>query len=94
MAGEVLHADSKPSESMVTSMAMFLGGATIGALAALLLAPHAGHESRGQLSEFGRRTGETMREWATAASDLFTTGTKLSEAAPEAAERMDAELKW
>jgi hypothetical protein len=35
-----------------------------------------------------------MREWATAASDLFTTGTKLSEAAPEAAERMDAELKW
>jgi hypothetical protein len=26
--------------------------------------------------------------------DLFTTGTKLSEAAPEAAERMDAELKW
>jgi hypothetical protein len=35
-----------------------------------------------------------MREWATGASDLFTTGTKLSEAAPQAAERMDAELKW
>jgi hypothetical protein len=65
MAGEVVHADSKPSESMGISMAMFLGGATIGALAALLLAPQVGRESRGQLSEFGRRTGETMREWAT-----------------------------
>ena len=84
MTGEVLNADSKPSESMVTSMAIFVGGAALGAIAALLLAPQAGRESRQQLSEYGRRTGETMREWATAATDLFATGENVNGTAQEA----------
>ena len=94
MTNEVLHADSKSPESMVTAMAIFLGGAALGALAAVLLAPQAGRQSRSQLSEYGRRTGQTMREWATAASDLFATGDTLREAALEAAGREDTELKW
>jgi gas vesicle protein len=94
MTGEMLNANSKPSDSMVTSMAIFIGGAVVGALATLLLAPQAGRQSRSQLSEYSRRTGETMREWATAASDLFATGDTLSEAVLEAAGREDIELKW
>ena len=50
----------------------------------MLLAPQAGRDSRKQLSECGRRTGETMRDWATAASDLFATREEVSEAALEA----------
>lgn len=71
MTSEVLNADSKVTGSMGPSLAIFLGGAAVGAIAALLLAPQAGRESRKQLSEYGRRTGETMSEWATAASGLF-----------------------
>jgi gas vesicle protein len=73
MSNEVLNTDSQQSASMGSSMAIFLGGATVGAIAALLLAPQAGQESRKQLSEYGRRTGETMSEWATAAYSLFAT---------------------
>jgi gas vesicle protein len=87
MTSDVLQADSKPTESMVPSMAIFLGGAAVGAIAALLLAPQAGRESRQQLSEYGRRTGETMREWATVASDLFATGEEVREATLEASRK-------
>ena len=96
MTSDVLHGDSKPTGSMVPSMAMFVGGAAVGAIAALLLAPQAGRESRQQLSEYGRRTEKTMRDWATAASDLFATGEKVSEAAPLEArgEKGDRALMW
>jgi hypothetical protein len=39
---------------------------------------------RKQFSEYGRRTAEMMWGWATAASDLFAAGEKVSEAALEA----------
>lgn len=83
MTSDVLQVESEPTESMIPYVAIFLGGAAVGAIAALLLAPQAGRESRKQLSEYGRRTGETMRDWATAASDLFGTGEKVSEPARE-----------
>lgn len=78
------NADSKRTESMVTYMAIFVGGAAVGAIAALLLAPQAGRESRKQLSEYGRRAGQTMSEWATAASGLFASRDNMKEAAQEA----------
>ena len=71
MTSDVLHADNQSTASMVPSLVIFLGGATVGAIAALLLAPQAGRESRELLGEYRRRTGETRREWATWASDLF-----------------------
>jgi hypothetical protein len=90
----VIQADSKPTASMVPSVAIFLGGAAAVAIAALLLAPQVGRDSPKQLSEYGRRTAEMMWGWATAASDLFAAGEKVSEAALEArgknAERTEA----
>lgn len=84
MTSDVLHADSKPTVSMVPSLAIFLSGAAVGAIAALLLAPQAGRESRKQLREYSRRSGETMWGWATAASDPFAIGEKVTEAALDA----------
>lgn len=84
MMSEILNTDSKPTESTVSSMAIFVGGAAVGAIAALLLAPQAGPEARKQLSEYGRRTGERMREWATPASDLFATAENENSTAEEA----------
>ena len=84
MTNDVVHSDSKPSKSMAPSMAIFVGGAAVGAIAALLLAPQAGPEARKQLSEYGRRTGERMREWATPASDLFATAENENGTAEEA----------
>lgn len=84
MTSEVLTADSKGTQFMGPSLAIFLGGAAVGAIAALLLAPQAGRESRKQLSEYGRCTGETISEWATATSGLFATGKNVKEAAQEA----------
>ena len=84
MTSEGLHAEGKVTASMVQSVAIFVGGAAVGAIAALLLAPHAGRESRRQLSEYGRRIGEAMRGWAMAASELFATRETVSAATPEA----------
>ena len=87
MSSEVISADRTETRSMGLSLAIFFGGAAVGAIAALLFAPHAGQESRKQLREYGRRTGQTMREWATVASDLFAAGEKTNEAAPEGSEK-------
>ena len=73
MTSEILNADTTRTESLGTAMAIFVGGAALGAIAALLLAPQAGRESRKQLSDYGRRTGETLSQWATATCDLFPT---------------------
>ncbi|WP_447984273.1 YtxH domain-containing protein [Nitrospira sp. Nam74] len=40
----------------------FLGGAAVGAVAAFLMAPQSGRESREQLKEYARRAGENLRE--------------------------------
>ena len=40
----------------------FLGGAAVGAVAAFLMAPQSGRESREQLREYARRAGENLRE--------------------------------
>ena len=68
---------------MGTSMVIFVGGAAVDAIAALLLVTQAGRESRRQLGEYGRRTGQTMSEWATAAAALFAMGEKTKEAVPD-----------
>lgn len=78
MTSEVETTDnSEGTGSMVSSAAIFVGGAAVGAIAALFLAPQAGRESRQQLSEYGRRTGETISEWANAAYGLFATEEKV-----------------
>ena len=87
MTSEVLNPDRTATDSMGLSLAIFVGGAAVGAIAALLLVPQAGRESRKQLHEYGRRTGQTMWDWATAASDLFATGEKTTEASPGASEK-------
>ena len=74
MTKEILNADTTRTESMGAAMAILVGGAVVGAIAALLLAPQAGRESGKQLREYGRRTGNTMREWATGVSGLFNMG--------------------
>lgn len=51
----------------------FLGGAAIGAVAALLLAPQSGRESREQLRGYARRTGEQIRELADKAEETWET---------------------
>jgi gas vesicle protein len=43
-------------------MFAFLGGAAIGAVAALLLAPQSGRESREQIRTYARRTGEYLAD--------------------------------
>jgi gas vesicle protein len=83
MLSDVVNTDSQQSASMGISVAIFLGGVTVGAIAALLLAPQAGRDSRKQLGDYGRRTGQTMSQWATAASDLFASREKVQEAKQE-----------
>jgi gas vesicle protein len=76
MANEIIHTDqgSKLSESIT----LFVAGAAAGAIAALLFAPQAGRETRRQLNKYGKRTSDTMNQWATAAYDLFTDRDKLN----------------
>lgn len=40
----------------------FLGGAAVGAITALLMAPQSGRESREQLKAYAKRTGERLRD--------------------------------
>ena len=70
MANEIMHTDQ--ASGLSSSIAIFVAGTAVGAIAALLFAPQAGRETRKQLNEYGQRTSDTMSEWATAAYDLFT----------------------
>jgi len=70
MANEITPTDKRSGRS--GSMILFVAGAAAGAIAALLFAPQAGRETRKQLNEYGKRTSDTMNEWATAAYGLFT----------------------
>jgi len=83
MAHEVSDADK--TAGLTESVSIFLAGAVVGAVVAMLFAPQAGRETRKQLREYGRRTGDTMSEWKKAASDLVSRSTK-AEAAPGQAE--------
>jgi gas vesicle protein len=49
----------------------FLSGAALGAVAALLLAPQSGHESREQLRRYARRAEDNLRDLAGRAGDVF-----------------------
>lgn len=70
MANEMAHTDQ--GSGLSGSTILFVAGAAAGAIAALLFAPQAGRETRRQLNEYGKRTSETMNEWATAAYNLLT----------------------
>lgn len=61
-------ADDRGS-SAATVMLAFLGGAAIGAVAALLLAPQTGRESREQLRGYARRAEDNLRDLASRAGD-------------------------
>ena len=54
-----------------TAILVFLGGAALGAVAALLLAPQSGHKTREQLRGYARRAEDTLREAATEAGQRF-----------------------
>lgn len=51
----------------------FLGGAAVGAVAAFLMAPQSGRESREQLKAYARRAGENLREATDKAGDTWQT---------------------
>jgi len=56
-------ADDRGSSSAGVLLA-FLSGAALGAVAALLLAPHTGRESREQLRGYARRAEGNLRDLA------------------------------
>jgi len=51
----------------------FLSGAAVGAVAALLMAPQSGRESREQLRGYARRAGENLREVTDRAGETWQT---------------------
>ena len=73
---------------MVPAIAIFGGGAVVGAIVALLVAPQADRESRKQLSDYGRRTSNTMREWATGVSGLFDMGENVKQISDDASGKL------
>ena len=57
--------------SLGTILLAFLSGAALGAVAALLLAPQSGEESREQVRGYARRTEENLRELAGKAGETL-----------------------
>jgi gas vesicle protein len=62
-------ADERGSSSAV--FLAFLSGAALGAVAALLLAPQSGRESRDQLRGYARRAEDNLRDLAGQAGDVL-----------------------
>jgi gas vesicle protein len=56
--------DSGRDSSTSGVLMAFLAGAAIGAVAALLLAPQSGRESRDQIRRYARRTQDGLRDMA------------------------------
>jgi gas vesicle protein len=52
-------------------MYAFLGGAAIGAVTALLLAPQSGRESREQIRAYARRTGEYLADFGSKTEEAW-----------------------
>ena len=67
-----------------TAVLAFLGGAALGAIAALLLAPQSGRQTRDVLRRYARQAEDTLREAANEA------GQKFEEAVSEGKEYVDA----
>ena len=67
-----------------TAVLAFLGGAALGVVAALLLAPQSGRKTREQLRGFARKAEDTLREAANEA------GQKFEEAVSEGKEYVEA----
>jgi len=63
-------ADDRGSSAAGVLLA-FLSGAALGAVAALLLAPQSGRESRKQLRGYARRAEDDLRELAGRASEVI-----------------------
>ena len=63
-------ADDRGSSSAAVTLA-FLSGAALGAVAALLLAPQTGRESREQLRGYARRAEDNLRDLAGQAGDTL-----------------------
>jgi len=57
-----------PSQAI---MMAFVAGAAVGAIAAILLAPQSGQESRDQLKGYAKRTGEGLRDATEKAGGAF-----------------------
>ena len=53
------------------ALLVFLGGAAVGAIAALLLAPQTGRKTREQLRTYARKAEDTLREAANEAGEKF-----------------------
>ncbi len=62
-------ADERGSSTGV--LLAFLSGAALGAVAALLLAPQSGRESRQQLRGYARRAEDNLRDFAGRAGEAF-----------------------
>jgi len=54
-----------------TAVVAFYGGAALGAIAALLLAPQSGRRTREQLRGYARKAEDTIREAASEAGQRF-----------------------
>ena len=67
-----------------TAVLAFLGGAAVGVMAALLLAPQSGRKTREQLRGYARKAENTLREAANEA------GAKFEEALSEGKEYVEA----
>ena len=63
-------ADDRGSSTAAVILA-FVSGAALGAVAALLLAPQSGRESREQLRGYARRAEENLRDLASRAGETF-----------------------
>lgn len=64
-------ADEERGVSSAMVVLAVLGGALMGAAAAILLAPQGGRESREQLRSYARRTGENLGEVADEAAQAW-----------------------
>lgn len=62
-------ADDRGTSAMV--FLAFLSGVTMGAVAALLLAPQSGDESRDQIRKYARRAENDLRDLAGRAGEAF-----------------------
>ena len=79
MAHEVSDADK--TAGLTESVSIFFGWGRRGCRCGHALRAAGRPETRKQLREYGRRTGDTMSEWKKAAFDLVASSTK-TEAAP------------
>jgi gas vesicle protein len=64
-------AETKTGQGLSGCMYAFLGGAALGAVTALLLAPQSGRESREQIRAYARRTGEYLADFGSKTEEAW-----------------------